>query len=268
MTAHEAAHQWWAHQVMAANVQGSTMLIETFAQYSALMVMRQEYGADHMRRFLKFELDSYLSARGSEAIEEVPLYRVENQPYIHYRKGAVIMYALADYLGEETVNRTLRRLIDERAFQHAPYATTLDFLRLLREEAGPEWEGVIHDFFERIILFDLEVTSATATEREDGRWDVALEIEAHKFEADGAGEQTEEAIDYLIDIGVFIQDLDDAIEGSDHVLYMDKHRIDENTMRIELIVDEQPAFVGIDPYNKLIDRDSDDNLRAVEIVDR
>jgi ABC-type transport system involved in multi-copper enzyme maturation permease subunit len=268
VTAHEAAHQWWAHQVMAANVQGSTMLIETFAQYSALMVMRQEYGADHMRRFLKFELDSYLSARGSEAIEEVPLYRVENQPYIHYRKGAVIMYALADYLGEETVNRTLRRLIDERAFQHAPYATTLDFLRLLREEAGPEWEGVIHDFFERIILFDLEVTSATATEREDGRWDVALEIEAHKFEADGAGEQTEEAIDYLIDIGVFTQDLDDAIEGSDHVLYMDKHRIDENTMRIELIVDEQPAFVGIDPYNKLIDRDSDDNLRAVEIVDR
>jgi hypothetical protein len=268
VTAHEAAHQWWAHQVMAANVQGGTMLIETFAQYSALMVMRQEYGADHMRRFLKFELDSYLSARGSEAIEEVPLYRVENQPYIHYRKGAVIMYALADYLGEETVNRTLRRLIDERAFQHAPYATTLDFLRLLREEAGPEWEGVIHDFFERIILFDLEVTSATASEREDGRWDVALEIEAHKFEADGAGEQTEEAIDYLIDIGVFTQDLDDAIEGSDHVLYMDKHRIDENTMRIELIVDEQPAFVGIDPYNKLIDRDSDDNLRAVEIVDR
>ena len=267
VTAHEAAHQWWAHQVMAANVQGSTMLIETFAQYSALMVMRETYGEDHMRRFLKFELDSYLGGRGSESIEELPLYRVENQQYVHYRKGAVIMYALQDYVGEEVVNRAMQRLIDLRAYSSDPYATTHDFLRILREEAGPEWEDVIHDFFERIVVFDLEASSATATQREDGRWDVALEIEAHKFEADGAGQETEEPIDYLIDIGVFTEDLDDAYEGTDHVLYMDKHRIDENTMRIELIVDEQPLYVGIDPYNKLIDRDSDDNLVRVEIVE-
>jgi len=265
VTAHEAAHQWWAHQVMSANVQGGTMLIETFAQYSALMVMRQEYGEDHMRRFLKYELDSYLSGRGSEAIEEQPLYRVENQQYIHYRKGAVIMYALQDYVGEDVVNRAMQRLIAERAFQGEPYATTLDFLRLLREEAGPEHEAMIHDFFERIVLFDLNVTSATASERTDGRWDLVLEIEAHKFEADGAGEQTEEAIDYMIDIGVFTENLDDAYEGSDHVLYMDKHRINETTMRIELIVDEQPLYAGIDPYNKLIDRNSDDNLMPVTI---
>lgn len=265
VTAHEAAHQWWAHQVMSANVQGGTMLIETFAQYSALMVMRQEYGEDHMRRFLKYELDSYLSGRGSEAIEEQPLYRVENQQYIHYRKGAVIMYALQDYVGEEVVNRTMQRLIAERAYSSDPYATTLDFLRLLREEAGPEHEAMIHDFFERIVLFDLNVTSATASEREDGRWDLVLEIEAHKYEADGAGEQTEEPIDYLIDIGVFTENLDDAYEGNDHVLYMDKHRINETTMRIELIVDEEPRYAGIDPYNKLIDRNSDDNLIPVTI---
>ncbi|WP_300553769.1 M1 family aminopeptidase [Maricaulis sp.] len=265
VTAHEAAHQWWAHQVMGANVQGSTMLIETFAQYSALMVMREEYGEDAMRRFLKYELDSYLGGRGSEAIEEQPLYRVENQQYIHYRKGSVIMYALQDYLGEETVNRVMRRLIDERAFSSEPYATTLDFLRLLREEAGPEWETMIHDFFERIVLFDLQVTEATASEREDGRWDVVIDVEARKFSADGEGQQTEEEIDYLIDIGVFSRDLDGAIEGSDHVLYMDKHQINETTMRFEFTVDEEPEYVGIDPYNKLVDRNSDDNLSRVTI---
>ena len=124
---------------------------------------------------------------------------------------------------------------------------------------------MIHDFFERIVLFDLNVTSATASEREDGRWDLVLEIEAHKYEADGAGEQTEEPIDYLIDIGVFTENLDDAYEGNDHVLYMDKHRINETTMRIELIVDEEPRYAGIDPYNKLIDRNSDDNLIPVTI---
>jgi ABC-2 type transport system permease protein len=265
VTAHEAAHQWWAHQVIGANVQGGTMLVETFAQYSALMIMRQEYGEDHMRRFLKYELDRYLGARGSEAIEEQPLYRVENQQYIHYRKGSVIMYALQDYVGEETVNRVMSRLIDERAYQTDPYATTLDFLRILRDETGPEHEQMIHDFFERIVLFDLEVTEATATEREDGRWDVVIDVEAHKYSADGEGQQTEEDIDYQIDIGVFSADLNDTFEGTDHVLYMDKHRVNETTMRFELIVDEEPLYVGIDPYNKLIDRDSDDNLSRVTI---
>lgn len=162
VTSHEMAHQWWAHQVMGGNVQGSTMLIETFAQYGALMVMEEEYGADHMRRFLKFELDNYLSSRGSETIEEMPLYLVENQQYIHYRKGSVVMYALKDYLGEERLNKVMQELIKLRAFKSDPYATTLDFLRLLREEAGPEYETLISDMFEKIILFDLKVSEAEA----------------------------------------------------------------------------------------------------------
>lgn len=39
---------------------------ETMSQYAALMVMEREYGREQMRRFLKYELDSYLSARGGE----------------------------------------------------------------------------------------------------------------------------------------------------------------------------------------------------------
>jgi len=44
---------------------------------------------------------------------------------------------------------------------------------------------------------------------------------------------------------------------------MDKHRINENEMSITIITDERPLFAGIDPYNKLIDRNSDDNLLRV-----
>src|SRR5690606_8322327 len=87
VTAHEMAHQWWGHQVMGANVQGAAMLSESLSQYLALMVMEKEYGRDQMRRFMKYELDRYLSGRGSELVEEQPLMRVENQSYIHYSKG-------------------------------------------------------------------------------------------------------------------------------------------------------------------------------------
>ena len=61
VTAHELGHQWWAHQVIGALVQGVTMLDETFAQYSALMVQEHEYGPAQMHKFLKYELDRYLS---------------------------------------------------------------------------------------------------------------------------------------------------------------------------------------------------------------
>jgi aminopeptidase N len=117
VTAHEVAHQWWAHQVMGANAQGGSVVVETLAQYSALMVMEHKYGPQVMRRFLKYELDNYLRSRGGEQEEEMPLMRVENQGYIHYRKGSLVMYALKDYLGEEAVNRALRELIKNHAYR-------------------------------------------------------------------------------------------------------------------------------------------------------
>ena len=45
------------------------MLSETLSQYSALMVMKKLYGPDKIRRFLKYELDNYLSSRKGEVVE-------------------------------------------------------------------------------------------------------------------------------------------------------------------------------------------------------
>ncbi len=261
VTAHELAHQWWAHQMSAAPVQGSTMLIESFAQYSAVMVMEEMFGIHHIRQFLKYELDSYLRARGGEQVEELPLYRVENQGYIHYRKGAVAMYALKDYVGEDTVNRVLARLLDEKAYAFDPYPISLDFLRILREEADPKHEELIQDLFERITLWDLKVTETEVTERGDGRFDVALTIEAAKYEADGLGRETERPLDMEIDIGAFTEHPGDVYEGDDHVLLFEKRRIVSGEQTVTVTLDERPAVVGVDPYNKLIDRNSDDNLK-------
>jgi aminopeptidase N len=89
-------------------MQGSTMLTESLAQYTALMAMQRVDGHDQIRKFLKYELDAYLKSRGTEVMEELPLDRVENQPYIHYRKGALVMYRLADVIGQDRVDAALR----------------------------------------------------------------------------------------------------------------------------------------------------------------
>ncbi|HEX4098750.1 MAG TPA: ABC transporter permease subunit, partial [Caulobacteraceae bacterium] len=123
--AHEIAHQWWAHQVIGADEQGSTLLSETLAQYSALMVMKHMYGPDMIRRFLKYELNYYLAARGSDVLPEQPLETVENQPYIHYNKGGLVMYRLQDEIGEDKVDAALRMLLAKYAFKGPPYPTSL-----------------------------------------------------------------------------------------------------------------------------------------------
>jgi ABC-2 type transport system permease protein len=262
--AHEVAHQWWGHQVSSANVQGQTTLVETLAQYSALMVMEHEYGPHMMRRFLKYELDNYLSNRGGEAIEEMPLYRVENQGYIHYRKGAIVMYALKDYIGEEAINHALKTLIEEVAYRFDPYPTSRDLLRNLRAVATTDaQQDLITDMFERITIWDMKVAEATAAERDDGRFDVTINVTAAKFEADGEGQQVEVPLDMPIDIGIFTENPDKVFEGEEHVLLFEKHPIRSGEAEFTFVVDEMPTHVGIDPYNKLIDRNSDDNIDTV-----
>src|SRR3712207_478503 len=89
---------------MGADAQGSSLLSETAAQYSALMVTEREYGRAQMRWFLEYELNSCVLGRSTETKRERPLALNENQGYIHYRKGSLAMYALRDYLGEERLN--------------------------------------------------------------------------------------------------------------------------------------------------------------------
>ncbi len=79
-------------------MQGGEMLVETFAQWSALMVMEHEYGRDQMRKFLRYEMDKYLRARGRETQRELPLARCEGQGYIHYNKKRAAMYYLKEMI--------------------------------------------------------------------------------------------------------------------------------------------------------------------------
>ena len=84
-----------------------------------------------------------------------------------------------------------------------------------------------------------------------------------KFEEDLFKIATEVPLYLPIDIGIFSKNPDDVTQGDEHVLLLEKHRVQDGNLTFELIVDEEPSHVGIDPYNKLIDRNSDDNLKAL-----
>ncbi len=263
IAAHEFAHQWWAHQLIGADQQGANVLSETLAQYSALRVMRRIYGPEQIRKFLKFELDSYLRNRGAEAMAEQPLERVEDQGYIHYRKGSLVMYRLADQIGEEAVNRALRRLLARYAFKAAPYPTALDLVAALRAEAPADKQGLISDLFENITLYDLKASAATARRRADGRYDVRLTIDARKVYADGLGKETAAPMDEIVDVGLFDTRPDAKDFSPAKVVVLQKTPIHSGDQTLRFVTARRPKFAGVDPFVELIQRDADQNLTPV-----
>ena len=255
VTAHEVAHQWWAHQVIGAYVQGATLMSETLAQYSALMVMKKKFGDAKMKRFLKYELDAYLVGRGTERKKEQPLYRNENQPYIHYRKGSLAMYALQDAIGEDNVDRALASYIKKVAFQEPPYTISRELLAEFRAVTPPEFQYLITDLFETITLWENRAISAVYKEKGNGHYEVTLKVSAKKLRADEDGKQTEIPMDDFVDIGV--------LGADDAPLYLKKHRVKTGETTLTIEVTGKPLKAGIDPVIKLIDRRPDDNVVPV-----
>ena len=263
VTAHEMAHQWWGHTVSAANTQGAGFIHETLAQYSALRVMEERYGSHKVRQFLKKELDLYLAGRADDPQGEMPLFRVEGQPYIHYRKGAVVLYAIADLVGVEPVDRALNKLVRLRGFRSDPYALSTDLLKLLTEEIPAQHHGILEDFLQRIALVDLKVRESSVDRDEKAGFSVNVSVSANKLYAAADGTETEASMDWPVEIGVFARHPDDPEFVPEDVLYLERHDIASGESNVLISVSRQPTYAGIDPFNKLIDRDSNDNVKEV-----
>jgi aminopeptidase N len=217
-----------------------------------------------MRKFLKYELDDYLKKRGGELVEELPLFRVENQPYIHYQKGSLAFYRLRDEIGEDHLNRALSKYLKEKGFQQPPYTTSRELLADIREETPPDRQQFVTDLFEKIVFYDNRAEAATARKRPDGKYEVSLEYLATKLQADGQGVEKEVPLDDWIDVGVFARPKG-AKESKETVLALHREHIVAGKGTIRFVVDSEPYDVGIDPYNKLIDRVPTDNRKQVTL---
>lgn len=283
VTSHEMAHQWWAHQVIGANVKGATLMSESMSEYSSLKVLENRYGKTQMHKFLKEALDSYLRGRTWEWKTENPLMLNENQQYIHYNKGSLVLYAFSDLLGEEQFNQIIQGYIADVAFQDAPYTTSLEFVQHLKNGTPDSLQYFITDMFETITLYDNKVVETKVTELSNGKFQVDIEFNVAKYRSTPEGEsiykdenghymnfgEGKDKIESLtlkdyIEIGIFGEKEKIGKYEQDTEVYLKKHYIDQINNKISITVDEKPIEVGVDPYNKLIDIDSNDNRKKVD----
>jgi len=113
VTAHEVAHQWWGMQLETANVKGRNFVLETLSQYSALMVLKKTIGQKKAEQFLEDQKERYELGEKKSKIEEAPLYLVENEEYIYYNKGVLVMNELQEIIGEANVNHALQAFLKD-----------------------------------------------------------------------------------------------------------------------------------------------------------
>lgn len=267
VTAHELAHQYWAHQIIGAGMEGEDVLSETLAQYSAMMILKKMRGEDQIRRALRFELDRYLAGRGYGGPDEPPLMRVAGQDWITYRKGALVMYLLQQRLGEDAVNRALRNLLERYRYKGTPYPRSLDLIAALRAEAKTaEDQALITDLFERVTLYDLSVSAPTAVQRADGKWDVTVPVEAKKLYVGAGGATNETPLAERIEIGLFTAEPGDEVFDANDVILFERHPIRSGKQVLKFVTATKPLYAGVDPYNFYIDRNAGDNVLAVSLA--
>jgi hypothetical protein len=262
IVAHEMGHQWWAHQVIGAKVQGATLLSETLAQYTALMVMRKTYGDDMMHKFFRYEMDRYLRSRGSEQLKERPLMNVElNQGYIHYQKGGLALYYLAEMIGEQRINAALKQIIEQYAYQGPPYPNAYALVDRLREQTPEELRYLITDLFEEITLFENRTIEAVAEKQADGKYLVRLMVECEKKKADAKGVEEVVPMNDFLEIGAYAKPESGKRYGK--LLHRERVQLVGGKHELTFVVDELPYQAGIDPRNLLIDLVPADNLKKV-----
>ena len=267
VTAHELAHQWWAHQLIGGHVAGSNMMSEGLAEYSALRVAQKKYGDAQMHKFLAHELDGYLRGRSNETRKEPPLGQVQREAYVWYQKGSLVFYALSDYIGEAKLNLALQNFLMQYRYANAsdaqsgPYPDTRLLEDALRAQTPSDLQYFLNDSFEKIALYDNKAVEAGSQKMPDGTYKVTLTVEGRKVYADGNGVESPAPVHDLIDVGVFSGKKDE-----EKPLAVRKEWITGARQTFEFIVKERPTRAGIDPYNKLIDRNGDDN--TIDIVNR
>ena len=160
------------------------------------------------------------------------------------------------------MNTALRRFLQKHRAGVPPFPTSHDLYAELRAVTPDSLRPLLHDLFAEITLWDVRADAARVEPAGTGAFRVTLDVTASKLRADSIGNETPVPMDDLVEIGVFAPAAAGEARGAP--LYLRRHRLRAGRQTITVVVPRRPARAGIDPLNKLIQRESGDNVVDVQ----
>ena len=259
ITAHEVAHQWWGHMVAAANVEGDGFIHESLAQYFALFALEKKYGKHQVKLFLDYELDRYLTGRANDTIGELPLYRVQDQDYLQYRKGSLVMYALKEYLGEAVLHKAIRNLLALRSFSTEPYGVSIEFVQVLKDVAPKSQHQYIDDLLLKVSHFEMEVVDLKTTSLPEGNFRVSGKIQGRQNLNGGNGPIP----NYPLELVFYSAEPIEGEINSQRVVKEKEIFFRNGVAEFSFVADEKPNWVWLDPFHRLLGLEPESRIVAM-----
>ncbi len=272
VTMHEIGHQWFAHQIVPANTKGFNVLSEGMTENAAMTAYENELGWQKARRVLEQRaITGYLTGRVVDREDEQPLALAEGgQQYLVYNKASWVFWGLKQYMGEAKMQAAIRKFLVDYGSKGAPYPTTKELTDYLREAAGPDYDQLITDYWDRITLWDLKYAKDTELDvKANGSgFTATLSLEVDKkiaSEKDGketsVNEMDDESLNEWVEIGFYDKDPEDTL--GDEWIKLERVRITDSITKLSVDMDKRPTHVLIDPRRLLIERNVDDNIKEV-----
>jgi len=179
VTAHEAAHQWWAHLLTPGDAPGADVLLEGMAHYSTMLLLEAEHGPQARAAFARDLESRYTDARRRDA--ERPLVKIQETRGITdeaavREKGAWVMWMLQDLLGREAMLTGLRSFIAR--FEGSPdHPAVQDLIEELRPLAvsNADYQAFVDQWFFDVVLPEFQVRGARVT-RTPTAWTVTATV--------------------------------------------------------------------------------------------
>ena len=265
-TVQQLAQQWWRFEVAPNNTVGSLVIPEGLAQYSALVMAERKYGVGSIKNIVQDQLWLYLYIRSRLENKEHPLIKADKW-FEWGGKASVALYGLRDLIGEDSINAALREFKDAYAFKtNGPFAGANDLYRYLDKHVPDSLKYYLIDTWQKITLYDNKVTEVTSVPTgNNNEYKVTMTVDVNKAWIDDKGNDIPATSmnDYIY-IGVFTKDSKNQIgRWQSNPLYLNKHRLTMGKHTFSLVVKGKPESVGIDPYALLIDRQPNDNMKAI-----
>lgn len=250
IAAHETAHQWWANMPAPVHGPGDAMLTESLAKYTEAMVMEKRFGKAYLSDYFRVDNHMYLVLRSMYG-KELPLIQTNDQPFVHYQKGGMVLYRLKENLGETHVNRALQQLVAQHAWP-GKKVRPADLLHALQTGADSGAMRLIDECLQQVVVYDLQIKSLGAARLPGGQY--RLDLQVNIARKDAAGNPL--PVDGRFDIGV--------LDKAGKLIYAQPHHFSNAETRLSLTVGKEPGAVAIDPYQYVLDENPANNKTGID----